>query len=486
MMIPSCTNPARAKRNSFLRNGVLTCLLASTFSSALANSNLTLDFKTVVIDDITTIAKDDFNRPMIIFSPKDEHVAFAIKVGTSFVVKRDQIKGKLYSKIDLDSLRYSPNGKRLTYVGLRSGKSMAVVDGIEGPPFDSIIDGPTFSPDSIHVGYWAKSGENLIAVMDGKSFVAGTNVKFTKYYNYKPFSPDFKHFAYAGENNGKTYICLDGVRTESDNYRGRLNFDWENRLIYLGEKSGKNFVVTGGNMGPLFDNIGGFLISHSAKQLIYVGNRNYEVGHFKQHVVVNNTIGKGYDMVQGPVISPDGKHYAYLGQQEMGPKVNNVAFFVLDGMELAQYSWFDGYKFSQNSEHIAYIAHRGGNSFVVNSGVSEGIQYFNISDLQFSPNGSRLSYWVRKSPNSKLYRITDGKEGVSLESGGEQVFSPDSKHNIYFGMRGASAVIVADEQVTQLPAGITKYGSVVFESSGTFSFLATRGKAIIRVNGSIK
>lgn len=68
-----------------------------------------------------------------------------------------------------DSIRVSPDYRRLALLGHQDGKWQAMVDGRPHPPFQFIwAETLQFSPDSQHVGYLALDGNTLAVVVDGK------------------------------------------------------------------------------------------------------------------------------------------------------------------------------------------------------------------------------------------------------------------------------------------------------------------------------
>jgi hypothetical protein len=63
--------------------------------------------------------------------------------------------------------------------------------------------------------------------------------------------------------------------------------------------------------------------------------------------------------------------------------------------------------FSPNSKRTAWVAQRGGKSFVVSDG-SEGNSYDEIENLQFTPDGQHLVYTAKR--DGKLVVVVDGTE----------------------------------------------------------------------------
>ena len=62
--------------------------------------------------------------------------------------------------------QFSPEGRRLAYAALRSGKWFVVVDGAEGRPYDDIHN-LQFTADGSHYVYTARRGAKYFVVADG-------------------------------------------------------------------------------------------------------------------------------------------------------------------------------------------------------------------------------------------------------------------------------------------------------------------------------
>jgi hypothetical protein len=67
-----------------------------------------------------------------------------------------------------ESLKASPDSRRVVYGARRSGQQFVVIDGHEGKPYDGIIGSPIFSPDSQALAYLARRGAQRFAVVDGR------------------------------------------------------------------------------------------------------------------------------------------------------------------------------------------------------------------------------------------------------------------------------------------------------------------------------
>jgi hypothetical protein len=67
----------------------------------------------------------------------------------------------------VDSFGTDPSGLRFAFVA-SDDKEYAVIDGVEGPPWDDVLWPPTFSNDGQHVAYLAKDAAGGAVVLDGK------------------------------------------------------------------------------------------------------------------------------------------------------------------------------------------------------------------------------------------------------------------------------------------------------------------------------
>ena len=88
--------------------------------------------------------------------------------GGVFVVVDGQ-EGPQYDSFGEGTLAFSPDSKRLAYAAGKGKRCFVVVDRQEGRTYDNIGTGsPVFSPDGKHVAYGAKKGQKWFVVVDGK------------------------------------------------------------------------------------------------------------------------------------------------------------------------------------------------------------------------------------------------------------------------------------------------------------------------------
>jgi Tol biopolymer transport system component len=218
----------------------------------------------------------------IIFSPNSIHTVYTAQIGTQQCVVLDNKEGPFWDRIEWFP-RFSPDGNRMAYVGMRDWGSYMVVDNMEGLRYNYIGE-PVFSPNSKHIAYAASRGLTWTVVCDGQeglSHILGmtdrTEIVFSpdsqrmayqvpgklesvvidgvqsKHYGLIGwgsliFSPDSKHVAYwATPLFGlKWSVVIDGLSSseyEKPFYRSKLIFDTANSLHALALQDGEILLV---------------------------------------------------------------------------------------------------------------------------------------------------------------------------------------------------------------------------------------------------
>jgi hypothetical protein len=157
----------------------------------------------------------------IAFSPARKRVGYAACRGNNWLAVVDGVEGKEYDLIGHASLLFSPDGLRVAYTARRGQNWFVVADGVEGKLYDALgkdrflsaerlhlayevwrVDpqmaalaqdqehdtfgetGPIFSPDSLHVAYWAQRGRDWLVAVDGAEsrkydgFMRGSHLVF--------------------------------------------------------------------------------------------------------------------------------------------------------------------------------------------------------------------------------------------------------------------------------------------------------------------
>lgn len=141
------------------------------------------------------------------------------------------------------------------------------------------------------------------------------------------------------------------------------------------------------------------------------------------------------------VISPDGKHIAYVTKQDNGKRV------VVDGVEgklypdiqevrLSEAGRPAEIRFSPDSERVAYVASRDNRCFVVVGAVEgKSYEFIKVGGIIFSDDSKRIAYVARVE--EKEIVVVDGVEGKPFDyiSDLSSLFSSDGKSVRYIGVR---------------------------------------------------
>jgi len=202
------------------------------------------------------------------------------------------------------SVVISPDDNRLAYAATDGGKSLAVLDGVDGKAYDDIAKGSlAFSPDSKHFAYLAKSGDDWFIVIDG--------VEGKKYPKASPqgaviYSPDSQHTAFAFHN----MLIVDGV-----DYK--LRYRPEPDTIVFSPDSKRTACLT---ISGIYKRDG---VTDSMVAIDGVEGKEY----------LDFTWMEKSSEIFRPVFSPDSKHVAYCANKR-GDNARDVSLAVIDTTEV--------------------------------------------------------------------------------------------------------------------------------------------------------
>lgn len=435
-----------------------------------------------------------FNDPgtvpgLFVADPSGNRLAYGVMGGGGITMVVDEKKGELYEGIAENSIRFSPDGKHLAYVGTRPTGHYLVFDGKPYEYHGVAAQGVVFAPGDRY-GWVAVRDRAQIAVIDG--------VESPPYTGVAPagilFSPDGKRTAYAATSGEKSLVVLDGEEGELFDQVGGLQFSVDGRFaLYVGQRAGKSYaVVNTAAYGP-YDSIRStngqlptedklpqlFEISADGSRFGFIASRDGE-----WFVNVDGKEDGPFKGCAGLAISPEGSRVAYLatrgegwllvvdGQEQPGLTVKTLSFSadgkhlgsvirkgnqfvaVIDGVEGKPYDRIEepGIRFSPVGYRSAYVATQGDESFVVTDGV-EGPRFKRLGKiaLGYVPNSSRTLYSVRRRDKEAL--VIDGVEGPYLESLRSLAFSPDGSRHAYAGELGTDRWIAVVDGVSYGPGG---------------------------------
>lgn len=344
-----------------------------------------------------------------------QRAAYVVQRDGKEIAVVDGVEGKPYDKVaEKNEMYFSPDGKRLAYVARRGDKKLVVVDGVEGKEYDEIYDlfNPIFSPDSKQVAYIATTSDKLkqkLGLWDVTDFVVVNGVESKAYQSVESitFSPDSKKLAFHAERAWNRGMCLVVNGVEGKQYGGISGVTFSpdsSRIAFAAFKwnPDRSLAVIDGVDGPEFQGsaeaIPGVVFSPDSKHTAYpVASR--------RTLVRDGVPFKRFRPMSAhgpPVFSPDSRHLAYVAQETNWMIVLDDKVF--DDQNVRQFT--ADLTFSPDSQHLAYITRfdsptNTGYDFVVLDGaVQEGSKNVYTAPY-FTPDGTRLAYIIRSENNKE-------------------------------------------------------------------------------------
>ena len=239
------------------------------------------------------------------------------------LVVTDGKEGKLYDQIARP--QFTPDSKSLLYVCLQSNKTatpptakgILVTDEKEGKPYDLLVsESLRISPDSKRIAFIAAdkavSPDKVFYVIDGTQSALYDNLVKNAFH----FSPDSKRIAFQAVRAKGAAFIINGIEGKEYTEIVAAQFSPDsNRFAYLARKEGgKSVAVIDGTEGPLFDGVASLTFSTDGKRMAYLGSREG-----KSFAIVDGIQGKDYlggVLPQNVAFSPDGKYLAYEATNE--------------------------------------------------------------------------------------------------------------------------------------------------------------------------
>jgi hypothetical protein len=365
--------------------------------------------------------------PHVVTSPDGEHYAYVGTVADGNETPWGFVDGKQVKYFGGD-LQFTAKGH---LVGLirRPGEMALNVDG-KNTLIANSISQVTLSPTGGMIGamvYIAKANKTILTI-NGKA-VPGTEGALVQ---NMFFSPDDKHFAALCTGSSGAYMIIDGKKGQQYNLIGTGGGALGNAA--LGTQAWANGQLAGdpASITPALP-----CFTADSSKFVYVA----QVG-LQSFLVTNDDESDGYKGVISPVISPDGKHIAFIAK---GGSATEKPVIVIDGQTKtlgghAPQVGLASTSFSYSRDSAHYLFTSGGVVYldgVEQTDVTCGGQYL------FSPDSHHvlmLGALVADATRSGM--ILDGKL-VTTGSGANNIlrptFSPDSQHVYWMGNRAPEA-----------------------------------------------
>ncbi len=422
----------------------------------------------------------------------------------------------------------SPHGVHIATIEDSGSRVVVYYDGVAGPKFDEIYginSGFTedmqiaFSPDGKRYAYCARSGSDLVVMVDGKEFIRSSDYaidnasshpcsllgftsnsqhvfcisfimqstnrggSFTRLvFDGKPnpisqqinpvFSPDGNHYAYVAtepDNAQHWSLVIDGKVAPYQG--GDPQWSGDSQQLYTTiEHSGPHAYMEAMLDGKPFLRAARIDLHVPAKGNMVVAEVTTPDGNQpEQYLVIDGKkvlesdmvgFGSRVDMV---TLSPDGKHYAARITISGGRQL-----VLWDGKRQQEYQTVDNLGFTADSSRVVYTAFANGKPFVIYGDQESDQCVPELSRVSYSPVGDRAGAVCQGMTPSVFL---DGKMIPIVGIGGNDLrFSPDGKHFAYVAdLQGQVMQLVLDgvaEKDSRLTASTAGGAHYVFSPDG--------------------
>ena len=197
------------------------------------------------------------------------------------------------------------------------------------------------------------------------------------------FSPDGTKAALPATQNGQEFMSVNGQPGPLFDRLIRYAFAWTggNRIVYFGERGGKELCVVDGKETPL--------------------------------------AGRIYRFAPVVAVSADGSRFAYVETTQRQKRL------VLDGKPRSWHSGVGYFQFGAQSKHYRYVIYDGREVSAVINETKQAV-FDGVTNLFVSDDGKVVGYLAELKDGS--YPIINGKIGRRIESVRDFVISPDGRN----------------------------------------------------------
>jgi Tol biopolymer transport system component len=284
----------------------------------------------LVLGGVPQTGFDSYRR--FAWSPDGKKLAFIGGKGGKVYVVRDGAQSEPYSAAD--ELLWSPDGKSLAYAAGRENDYFVVLDGSKGEPFDEVYD-LTFLPDGKTLAYVAKEGGMYVVI-------GGVKSPEYKFAQCLVFSGDGTKIGYVGGSkaanvlvgpipgremtSSENYMSVEELKLSSDGkvwaFSAKLSqtpgmmvvtsreHQKNVRFIVDGKEETRTVASRGEERGPGYEAIDSIALNRDGSLLAYVGLKGS-----RRHLVVGNSPVQKFSVIDRMSFGPDDKTLAYRAGQ---------------------------------------------------------------------------------------------------------------------------------------------------------------------------
>jgi len=294
--------------------------------------------------------------------------------------------------------------------------------------------------------YFSEDGRRLAYAVkkDGKVFLVEGGKESQRYNDLHRvvFSPDGRSVAYRAMGEGQESVVIDGKSENSYESIGEVQFAPDGRVVYEAQKNGKWLVVSGRRESPAFDMpFAAPFMSPDGKKMAYI-EQHYKPDRVNLVVcsldMGQRTKGKEYDAIGAIRKSAASSRIAYAVRKSGKQTVVTMDFAGSDRLHEVEGPYYDEIvtlDIADDGAHLAYVARRDKNFFLVKDGVELPFPEHEMrSHTIFAKDGRAVNVGVLRE---RFFTIADGKKtGDTYDGIKDPVFSPDGSLLAFAARRG--------------------------------------------------
>jgi hypothetical protein len=217
------------------------------------------------------------------------------------------------------------------------------------------------------------------------------------------------------------FAVVDGQAGDTCESVGRPCFSPCGRHLAFGVKAGgKSTMVLDGKPGEAYENVSPPNFSPDGSRLAYRA-----FGDKGQFTVVDGKAFGPHFYADTPVWSPDGKRFAFLGKD----KADSPRFLVVDGVRREAPGAEGWVLFSPDGKRYACVEKSGDGFRLASEGAEPTGTYERVSFPAFAPDGSGLAFVALKG--GQTFVVVRGKSFGPYADAGDLLFSPDGKRFVF-------------------------------------------------------
>jgi hypothetical protein len=349
-------------------------------------------------------------------------------------------EGPRFLGIGVDAITWSPDGRRLAYPARTpEGWVVVTLEGSRVAATSAAHDGIgeiVWSADGRHQAYAAERKGRWLAVVDGRE---GPTFESLRARSLR-LSHDGAHYTYAADEDGQVVVVADGVKSAPYEAVGHLTLGASGRVAFMARRKLGALVVAGSSESSVYEDVADLAFSPSGRRLVWTARRN---GHW--HVVDNGSESEPYDRVSKLVWAPRTDALAYAVGQ------GGAEWVVAGGAHGAPYDAVlpESLAFDAGGTVIAYAGRRNSAWYVV-TGRDESAPYEDVEAPLFVGGSTAVAHVARRGEATFL--VLDGHPGPVHADATGLVLSPDGRRFLHAARAGAQVEVVEGE-VRGAPCG---------------------------------